>query len=82
MKTKHDAAGSGTQTTQRRAIRLPQVLEIYPVSEAQLYKEIAAGLFPSGFLLTPGERSRARAWWADDVHAIVESRAAASRGVK
>lgn len=61
----------------RRAIRLPQVLEIYPVSEAQLYKEIAAGVFPCGFRLTPG--GRAVAWWSDEIQAIVEARAAASQ---
>lgn len=63
---------------QRRAIRLPRVLEIYPVSEAQLYKEIAAGLFPPGFQLTPG--GRAVAWWEDEIEALVEARAATSRG--
>lgn len=73
------AAGSGTKYPPRRAIRAKQVLEIYPVSEAQLYKEIAAGLFPSGFALTPG--GKCRAWWSDEVEAIVEARAAASKEV-
>jgi predicted DNA-binding transcriptional regulator AlpA len=63
--------------SRHRAIRKWQVLEIYPVSEAQLYKEMADGLFPPGFQLTPG--GRAVAWWQDEVEALVEKRAAAPR---
>ena len=67
----HLPARSGSeQEPDLQVLRLRDVLERIPFSEAQLYKLIAAGLFPKSFALGP----RAKGWLESSIDAWVMSR--------
>lgn len=56
-----------TNRTQR-LLRLPQVLQIVPVSRTEWYRRVKAGNAPRPIALGP----RARAWREQDIQAYVE----------
>jgi prophage regulatory protein len=55
--------------TQDWFLRLPQVLEIIPVSKTTWWSGIKSGRFPPGIKLTP----RTTMWLASDIYALVEA---------
>lgn len=49
-------------------LRLPQVLQIFPVSRSAWWAGIAAGRYPAGVKLSP----RTTAWRAEDIRGLIE----------
>lgn len=52
----------------RGFLRLPQVLQLFPVSESVWWEGIHAGRYPSGHKLAP----RVTAWAVDDIEELLE----------
>lgn len=77
--TPQSSADTPINRAQRRAIRFKRVQELVPLCESQLYVMVARGDFPKPFQLVPGSRSRAVAWWENDILEWLEQRAAASQ---
>jgi prophage regulatory protein len=76
-------ATQSTASTQRSAtvsgyLRLPDILELVPVSKATLYRWIAAGEFPRQRRLT--RTGSTVAWSTAQVHAWLESNPATNDG--
>jgi len=55
--------------TNIRLLRLPQVLEIIPISKSSWWDGIKKGRYPRPFKLSP----RCSVWSAEDVYALVNS---------
>jgi prophage regulatory protein len=53
-----------------KLLRLPDVQELYPMSRAHIYAEIARGRFPKPVPIGV----RAVAWRASDIEALIESK--------
>lgn len=57
-----------------RFLRLPQVLDLFPVSASRWWAGVASGEFPKPVKLT----ERITAWRSEDIDALIEKRGAAS----
>lgn len=57
-----------------KLLRLPDVQELYPMSRAHIYAEMARGRFPQPVAIG----LRAVAWRASDIEALIERKTAAS----
>jgi len=57
-------------------IRLPEVLRVFPVSEAQWWGGIKAGIYPRAYALG----TRIRAWRVADIRRLIESAPEANSG--
>ena len=53
---------------------MPQVLEATGMTKSEVYEDMDAGKFPLSFKLSEG--GRAIGWWADEIEAYQEARAA------
>lgn len=62
------------QNNPSRFLRLPQVLEVFPVSASRWWAGVAAGEFPKPVKLT----ERITAWRSEDIDALIKQRGAAS----
>lgn len=49
-------------------IRLPAVLQVYPVSKSTWWAGVASGKFPKGHKLS----DRVTAWKAEDIRSLIE----------
>lgn len=49
-------------------VRLPVVLQFYPVSKSTWWAGIKAGKYPAGVKLS----ERVTAWKAEDIHALIQ----------
>jgi len=56
-------------------LRLPQVLELFPISRARWWAGVKSGEFPAGIHLTP----RTTAWLRSDIVTPIKRRAAKAR---
>lgn len=74
----NDAIHNNTVTTLSGYIRLPQVLELVPVSKATLYRWVAEKTFPRQRFLTP--TGSTVAWLVTDVLDWIESKRATNDG--
>lgn len=54
-------------------VRLPQILELIPVSRSSWWAGVKAGKYPAGVKLGP----RTTAWRAEDVRSLIERLGAA-----
>lgn len=49
-------------------VRLPQILQVFPVSKSTWWAGVKAGRFPSPVKLS----ARITAWRAEDIHALIK----------
>ncbi len=57
-----------TQMPKDRLLRLPQVLEIIPISRTSFWNGVKSGIYPQGVKLGP----RTRAWSESEIMGIVK----------
>ena len=50
-------------------VRLPAVLDVYPISASGWWKGIQDGIYPAGVKLSP----RVTAWKVEDIRALLQS---------
>jgi prophage regulatory protein len=58
-----------TQNQTEGLLRLPQVLELFPVSKSGFWKGVKEGRYPPGIKLSPG----VTAWRREDILALIAS---------
>lgn len=61
--------GAKGVSMEERLLRLPQVLEMVPVSKSAWWDGIRKGIYPPGFKLT----SRTTVWKLSAIHAVIDS---------
>ena len=81
MVTKHHIPTSETTSPTAPNIvsgflRLPQVLELIPVSKSTWWSGVADGRFPAAVKLSP----RTTAWKASDIYQLIENLSEAAEG--
>lgn len=69
MKTSNAANGTLSQNQEVALLRLPQVLNLIPVSRSHWWAGVASGLYPSPVKLS----ARAVAWRSADIRALIAS---------
>ncbi len=52
----------------RKLYRLPQVLDLVPISKSAWWQGVKDGKFPQPIKLTP----RTTCWFADEIHALID----------
>ncbi len=64
-----DAAAPENNNSTVKLLRLPQVLELIPVSRSHWWAGVASGKFPAGKKLSP----RVTYWTSDDIQNLIAS---------